>query len=248
MTRDHIADAVGYIADRHIEETTEYNATKKSPAWIKWGVLAACLCLCLGATLFFLPGAQDDKVTVTYGNWMIPKVQRENCLVYFSEEEMFANEAMYIFRGKVTDLKNVTLNFAGSKEYRCVAEISIEEVYQGEITAGETIKMLLPCPIMGQILTSDSETVSQMAVGMEGIFMPWVYDEHSYFEENGVSLLLSELAPCGLADGVRWVFLEDSDGLIFSEDAYPNAVGATTLDEIEIYIEEQLHARTQATE
>ena len=75
---------------------------------------------------------------------------------------------------------------------------------------------------------------------MEGIFMPWIYDDESYMEINGAKLMFSDLASCGLADGMRWAFLSTDQGVIFERSAYPGAKDATCLDDIEAYIVEKI--------
>ena len=45
MTRKNISDAVGGIGSRHIEETASYQAKKQKSIWLKFGAIAACLCL-----------------------------------------------------------------------------------------------------------------------------------------------------------------------------------------------------------
>ena len=70
--------------------------------------------------------------------------------------------------------------------------------------------------------------------------MPWVYDENSYIEMNGAVLIKQDLAVCGLADGMRWAFLDTEQGLVFLRSAYPGAKDATNLDEIEAYVIDML--------
>lgn len=155
-------------------------------------------------------------------------------LVYFSEEEMFGMIDLLIFRGRVTSLTNITLDFSGEQEQRCLAEIAVEKTYQGIAAPGETVKMLLPWAIDSP--QEDTGIISRLETGMEGIFMPKVYDAESRWEQNGAVLYLQELAPCGLMDGVRWAFLDTPGGLVFAENAYPGAAGCETLDEVESYI------------
>ena len=45
MTRKNISDAVGGIDSRRIEETASYHAKKQKNIWLKFGAIAACLCL-----------------------------------------------------------------------------------------------------------------------------------------------------------------------------------------------------------
>lgn len=237
---------------------------KKKNVWRKWGAMAACLCLIVGAIAMIphfsgnqadsqLGGNQtdsqlgeivlSDKTTakVSYGYKKGTAAATKGDLVYFTEEEMFDRENMYIFRGKVSRLTNVTIDFHGEKEDRCIATIVIEKVYQGNLTAGEQITMLLPCAIdVAGSAVEDTGVITHLESGMEGIFMPWIYDETSYMEMNGAVLMKQDLAACGLADGMRWVFLSTDQGLVFERNAYPGAKNATDLDDIEAYVIEKL--------
>ena len=51
-----------------------------------------------------------------------------------------------------------------------------------------------------------------------------------------------DLAGYGFADGERFAFLETENGLIFSKEAYSSIANATTLAEIEDYIETMLES------
>ena len=71
--------------------------------------------------------------------------------------------------------------------------------------------------------------------------MPMIYDdENSIWEQNGAKLDIRDIADYGFADGERFAFLETEDGLVFSRDAYSSIANATTLDEVEDYIETML--------
>lgn len=71
--------------------------------------------------------------------------------------------------------------------------------------------------------------------------MPMIYnDENSFWEQNGAKIDKRELADYGFADGERYAFLQTDDGLVFSREAYSSIANATTLDEIEEYIEAML--------
>lgn len=234
-------------------EAADKAPKRKKVSWKQWSAVAACLCIVLWGVMLFRFGDSptnpqlgeivlSDKTTaeVTYG-YDGPPTFSESSLVYFSEEKMFAREDMYIFRGKVSDLANITIDFNGEKEPRCIALIVIEEVYKGDLAVGDTIRMLLPCVIgLEGIGESPTKVIRQIESGMEGIFMPWVYDEESYMEQNGAVLMLEDIAECGLADGMRWAFLFTKRGLVYDKNAYPGAKDAENLKDIEKYVIEML--------
>lgn len=236
-------------------ELADAKPKKKKNVWVKWVAMAACLCLVVGAITMISRLADNhidsqlgeiilsDKTTakVLYGYDDSEYISQKEELVYLTEEEMFAFENMYIFRGKVGELTNVTIDFNGKKEVRCIATIIIGEVYQGNLVAGDQITMLIPCAIgLAGSAVKDTGVIAQLKSGMEGIFMPWVYDEDSYIEMNGAVLMKQDLAACGIADGMRWAFLDTEQGLAFLRSAYPGAKDATNLDDIEAYVIDML--------
>ncbi len=82
----------------------------------------------------------------------------------------------------------------------------------------------------------DTEVISKIRVGENGIFMPVKYDKESVEEVNGERLYLKELAEYGLMDGVRFAFLETENGLIFDHASYESVKAAASIQEIEDYV------------
>lgn len=253
MRGNELLDKMELIDPAYVE-AAEVLPKKKKKAWVKWGAMAACLCLVIGA-LGIIHHVNDDnhdpqlgeiilsdkttaKVSYGYDESIAPIKWQ---LKYLTEDEMFAHENMYIFRGKVSGLSNVTIDFNGGKMAQCIATVLIEEVYQGDLAVGDSITMLIPCAITPAGSTAeDTGIIARLESGMEGIFMPLVYDENSYIEMNGAVLMERDIAACGLADGMRWAFLETEEGLLFLRSAYPGAKDADSLDEIEAYINDML--------
>ena len=86
----------------------------------------------------------------------------------------------------------------------------------------------------------DTEIVSAMQVGITGIFMPVIYTGDSIWEQNGARLVQTDIADFGFADGQRYAFLEGEEGLLFDRDSYPSIAAATTLDEVEAFIQDKI--------
>ena len=63
MTNEKLYEVLGDINENHVKEAREYRKAKK-PAWMKWGAMAACLCLMLIAAIpvvnFFADYQADD--------------------------------------------------------------------------------------------------------------------------------------------------------------------------------------------
>lgn len=207
---------------------------------------AACVCLLLGTALWPREPAEPQVGDFTLSEGTTAKVTigidgtvsaGKTTLEWLTEEELFHQEGLYAFRGRVSGMTNVTLDFNGDQEFRCIATVAVEKVYCGNVTAGEQIAILLPCPAgMSGLKIEDTGIATQIESGMEGIFMPREYREGAYWEQNGATLMLCDLAPCGLWDGMRWLFLETERGLLYEQSAYSGAAGAATLDDIESYV------------
>ncbi len=251
MKEMQILIALGEINDAYIAEAAPKQQNKGR--WIKWAALAACFVLILtggvavlrhGATLEpqILPIVLSDRsngVKVEYTR--NPRYTlSEACLVWLELEEIFAPETT-IFRGTVSHIDNIELDFNGRKSYRAIVSICVDEVLQGDVKAGETVRVLAPCPISnGKVTQSATEVIAQLEEGMEGIFMPKAYDDEAYWEENGATLYLRDIAPYGFWDGIRWVFLDTNRGLVFDQSVYKAIASADNLDQVEEYIRQQL--------
>lgn len=252
MKENRILHALGEVDDAYIAEASP--AQPKKRRWIKFAATAACLALVAAGGAFALrrPAAVDPaRAPITLSDRSsgvkikyisadnLPKTSSAYCLVWLELDEIFARDTT-IFRGTVSYIDNIALDFNGRKSYRAIAGIVVDEVIQGDVRAGEVVPILLPCGIHDDIWVEDTDIVAQMRVGMEGIFMPKAYDDDSRWEENGATLYLNEVAPYGLWDGMRWVFLDTGSGLVFEKGLYADIASAGTLDQVEAYIREQL--------
>lgn len=246
VRKEKISEAIGAIDEKFVVEAAEYQADRKAVrrrGILKWGSIAACLMLVIAAAIpkinDLLHGIElsdaSHGVTVKYAS-KVPEQSMTADLAYLTEDELFTEFDTVIFRGTVTKIDNIELDFNGFTAYRALAEIEISEVYRGEVESGNTVTALLTCPVGKNIWVSETETVASMREGMNGIFMLNMYDESSLIKLNGATLALTDLADCGFPDGLRYAFLETEDGLIFDLNAYPSISDATTLDEIEEYV------------
>lgn len=256
MNAERIFEAMGELDLRYVGEAMSFRGNAARRVWLKLALCAACLAI-LAAGIFawrwqedsrwhqlvmsFRPMA-DVQLTLSTGVKVrytdkVPEERVEHCLVYFTEEELFTHFDTAIFRGTVGEIRNIELKFNGDKAYRAIAEIGVDEVLRGPCEAGETVSVMLPCPIAPDVWVEDTGVVSQMREGMCGIFMPVIYnEENSRWEQNGAVLIQKELVDYGLPDGVRFAFLETENGLVFDSGAYESIADARTLDEVEEYI------------
>ena len=244
---------MGQIDDCLLEraESSESRLSSRSRR-LKWGALAASLAL---AVLIAVPTVNDlnnriqlgdrssgVKAKYTAGN--VYSVSSESMLIALSEEELFTYFETAIFEGTIKKLDNIVLNFNGHTMPRALAEIRVEQVYRGDLKAGDTAVILLPCNVGNGVWVEDTDTVVAMRKGMRGIFMPMVYDSDSTFEANGATLYLEEIADFGFPDGARYAFLDSGSAPIFDKWAYPSLEGVTSFDEIRDFVIEMIEKTT----
>ena len=246
MNAKKFSDAMSELDSKYIDEAINYKKKAKKPRWIKWGALAACFAAVLVASVFSVNQQRNQislsdnstSVTAYYTNNPFIFTNGNESLIPLTEEELFTTFNTAIFKGTISEIRNIVVNFDGDKAYRAIAKIEVEQVYRGSCSAGDTISVILPGPLVKGFWVTDTSTVSAMEAGITGIFMPMIYDdENSIWEQNGAKLDIRDIADYGFADGERFAFLETEDGLVFSRDAYSNIANATTLDEVEDYIE-----------
>ena len=266
MTAEAILSALGQVDEAYIEEAAPAARPIKKHRKVRWMAAAACLVVAVGIGAFLGSGVmipedvahssapsdiahdptQEDivlsdasrGVTVRYTG-QAPTVSVNADLMPLTEEELFHYPLWEraAFRGTITGLSNIEIDFQNYKQYRAIALIRVDKVYLGDVPEGETVKVLLPSPVsLSGFWAEDSGTVSAMRTGMTGIFTPSVYDDDAYMGSNDGILMLKDLADYGLGDGERFAFLETEDGLVFARWAYRGAADAQSLDEIEDYV------------
>ena len=233
------------------QKGTISNMVKKS----NWKILAPITaCLIIAAVLavpFFNRSVDtDDGLTLNLSNGNVsvcyidklpnlPSVS--NLLLYLTEDELLHEYDTDIFSGTIKEIRNIEIDFNGHTDYRAFAKIEVADVFRGDIKSGDVVPVLLPAPINVEGLwVEDTDVISHMAIGTNGIFMPLKYDESHYREEAGTKLYYVDIAKYGLLDGERYVFLDTPEGLVFARWAYESITNATKLDEIKQYINSML--------
>ena len=242
FSEDLSAKTLDYLSS-HISQTPKEIAIikiKNKKLYIAFTTIVCTLALMITIAMF--NGNSDFELPNSYGNVSVkyinnaPSVPISSQSVLLTEEQLFHKYNTDIFMGKIEDIKNIKINFNGSTEYRAIAKIKMDNIYRGNGTVGETVSVLLPCPIDTNVWVEDTEVVSSMRVGMTGIFMPIKYDETSYREENGAKIYWRDITEYGFMDGERYAFLNSDKGLIFAKYAYASIASATSLQEIEQFV------------
>lgn len=241
MRGDELLDKMELLDPKLVDAADA--APKKKHSKVKmWTAVAACLCIVIAAAVLL---SQNGKIrlsdastaTASYGfdgeddrsDW---KIQYE----WYDEDELFSGDDLYAFRGTVTELYDITLDYNGKLMGESIATVKIEKVYKGDLKVGDEITVELPYPVCSGASIKGPNIIRSIKVGMEGIFMPRAWDENTYSEYNGAVIMHRDLAECGFADGFRGFFLDTEYGLTYWKDAYPGAKGAETLDDIEEYV------------
>lgn len=250
MNTERFSQAIGEVDGKFVVEAINYrkNVVRNS-LFNRRSAIAACFTLVLVGALFCMShqrnhitlSSNSSKVTAYYtDNPFISSENSEN-LISLTEEELFTYFNTAIFKGTIVEIRNIALNFNGETAYRALAEIEVEKVYRGPYCTGNQVSVLVPCPLIDGFEVTDTSTVSAMEVGTTGIFMPMIYDDESaIWKQNGAILDQRDIADCGFADGERYAFIETEEGIVFSRTAYSSITNATTLDEVEDYIEAML--------
>lgn len=258
MNVKKFSEAMSELDTKYIHEALNYKKKAKRPIWVKWRAMAACLAVMLFIGVSVLPSYLDQQDVTSPDNSTItlsdnssnvvaryideaPTTSTNMDLQLLTEEEVFSTSDMAIFKGIVLEIKNIELNFSGVKEYRAIAQIEVKEVFQGSCKAGETVSVLLPCPISEDTWVEDTGVISAMKAGMTGIFMPILYNaENSVWKQNNACLVKEDIAEYGFLDGLQYAFLETESGLVFSRGTYESIADVTTLNEVEEYIQTML--------
>jgi len=214
-----------------------------TPRWLAPAAACFALVLVVAIALPLLSGGRIDlphsvgNVRASYVR-IVPHVNLSLDLVWLSEEEIINDRATDIFYGTVKEIRNIVIDFNGDKDYRAIARIEVKDVYHGKVSNGDVITVLLPCPIAGGIWVEDTDVISQLRVGMSGIFMPRKYTATDTWEQGNTILVLTDIADYGFGDGERFAFLETPNGLAYAEwGAFPSLPQNATLDDVRALID-----------
>lgn len=256
MRGDGLLDKMELI-DAEYVEAADMQVARKPRNWVKWVAVAACLVVVAvvvavatthgngsDTTQFELNLSDLTTATVTLGvNGTGAASDVKSSIITLTEEEVFARENVWVFRGTIRDLTNITIDFNGWTEVACIATIDVSEVYKGDVRPGEQVTMLLPWPVGLEDYRLNASVagfikgiIPWMEVGEEGIFVPYAYDDDSIVEWNGATLDERDLAQCGYGDGTYGLFLFDGEWVHFSSWAHPGVKGAKSLDDVETYV------------
>lgn len=160
-------------------------------------------------------------------------------LAWLTPEELLAWDT-YIFRGTVEAMEYYTVDAIGSLGgWFTVAEVRISEILRGDLTVGDTCRVLLPV-VRGCFSTSIAGALEDIEVGSEAIFMPRPATPETGVQEDSRYFCYADAADAYFSEGIRFIFLQTEDGLQFERNVYEGIRDAQTLDEVAVYIREML--------
>ncbi|MBQ8802867.1 MAG: hypothetical protein IJZ53_04445 [Tyzzerella sp.] len=100
MKRKIISDAVTNISDKHIAEAADYavKTKKKARIWLRWGAVAACLCLVIGIFIWQSQPQQSEQpgIVVDENGVTIPQIN-----VSFGSNSEADMIPFFIYQGRV---------------------------------------------------------------------------------------------------------------------------------------------------
>lgn len=264
MKNNRLFRAIGEADEKFLAECEKDTGKKfDRRKWVRLGAVAACLCLIAAGALYWLNGATNTPITISteysIGDITFSYIDplegnppsSEDELAYLTEQEMF-DMSDFIFRGTVISVQNVCIESDRTVE-SSFAVIQVQTVYRGdESLSGQEITMRLPYVFYENQDIEDSETVSQVAVGVEGIFLATTYDETDGITfNNGNFFAWKDMADYGWAgDGTRFGFLMTEHGLVYATYAYESLTEAEpqTIDDVEVYVMKMLFNNSQSNQ
>lgn len=204
---------------------------------------AACLLLVLGAALLHGTALRGEEVPLPRSTNAAAHFVRggtkqtgtsSSALVAMTEDELREKPDL-ILRGTVASVRNVQVRIGTNTYHWALADVTVAQILRGELPAAEekSITMLVWCPLeTAEEWIEDTDVISRIRAGTEGIFALQRYGAESTFKSGGGTLCLADLAPCGFWDGMRFAFLQTEEGLVYAESAYPSLAGAGSLDDV----------------
>ena len=156
------------------------------------------------------------------------------CLVWLEPEEIFAMDTA-IFRGTVTDLQYYEVT-GGYRAYFTVAAVEVTDPIRGDVAAGGTCRVSLPCAPGMSVSTAGA--LEELEIGSEAIFMPSIATADTGAASGDSYFCYADVADFWFSEGVRFLFLETEEGLRYASDVYDLGVepSEATLEDAAAYI------------
>lgn len=193
MTPKKFSHALGEIGDKYVSESINYTAAKKKNAWVKWGAMAACLCLVVvgACTLLLKPATQDDTqfYLLTYMHQLNLSAKEIPNPVFFSTSEipeiteddlLNSIKNNTVVEGTINTIDSVRIQETDAVWFITTITIKVDEVIVG--TADSEVRIVCANKYNGDI---DENTVPIAKIsgcyeGMRSVFVLRHLDKGSW--------------------------------------------------------------------
>lgn len=244
MNETRLARLIGEVDERYVEESMPAHQKRRRGVILGGGLVAVAALLLSVITAdiwkeeLALSNSSKSMAVYYVDESDVNREVSQASLVSMTEEELFTKWNPQVIKGEVQKIDHIELDFNGQSVYQSLVTLLVTDVYRGDMRAGENIVIRTPY-IGSDVYQTDTDVVSQLQVGMDGIFMPIRYDETFIWEQNGATLQVRDVSEYGFPDGERYLFLDTADGLVFMRDAYPSLAEAQTLSDVEMFMRER---------
>ena len=129
MNAEKFSDAMSELDTKYVDEALNYKKKMKKPVWIKWGVMAACLCLIICvATIPRLLNGSNPPVS---GD-LAPMVYVNNKLYQYADSQpsLTDKESQFIYLGEIES--KVSSSQEPKENFQANDDIVGAKVYQYE--------------------------------------------------------------------------------------------------------------------
>ncbi len=196
---------------------------------------------------------EDGAVNVeetdgTGGYPQLETMQVTSCVEWLSAEELLALDTD-IFMGEVLDISSYKVS-GGLETYFSIALVEVTDSIRSHMESGSLCRIYLPtASVDGNAVTNSvAGDLDKLKKGSRAIFMPYKTTEESAAEIKvtgketvAARLSYSDFADYYFGEGMRFLFLEKGDELLFEESVYkvPNGKNAS-LEEAAEYLRKVL--------
>lgn len=215
LTREEFCDALGDIRDDYVEAARQPAARR--PAWLKWGLVAACVCLLVGATTVYAASG--------HGAWIVE--------MFTGRDESGYDLGLMIERVSTDEFsaelravgREIVQQYKDSKPYDSGLPGSWNKTFD---TAAEARDFVGYAPLVG-LGWALAETGTMLSVeGLPDGRLRWVHLETGYqvgdIRLQAFSQIYTEHYSGDLSTGIR-----AAEGITYTQSEQVNAAGLSYL-------------------
>ena len=92
MNSKKLSEAISEVNDKYYEEAANYQPKQKKRPWVKWGAIAACLCLVIVGSFLVPHILEDDNNNPNVNPAAYPYVMVNNIIYLIDSEGYVASE------------------------------------------------------------------------------------------------------------------------------------------------------------